>query len=292
MLMRKGIILAGGTGKRLAPATLSVSKQLLPVYDKPMIYYPLSTLMLAGIRDILLISTPNDLPRFKQLLGDGHELGIGLHYASQERPAGIAEAFLIAEEFLQGQLVALILGDNLFYSEGLTDVLRQASREVEGATVFAYYVRDPERYGVVSLDSLGKPIAIVEKPNQPTSRLAVPGLYFYDQRVVEIARSLRPSKRGELEITDINVTYLREGSLRVVVFGRGTAWLDTGTPEALLQASNFIYAIEERQNLKIGCVEEVAYRMGYISAAQLAQLAGTHPSTEYGDYLRRLLEIA
>jgi len=288
--VRKGIILAGGSGTRLAPATLVVSKHLLTVYDKPMIYYPLSTLMLAGIREILVISTPQDMPRFRQLLGDGRELGIALEYASQDQPAGIADAFLIAEKFLGGTAPALILGDNLFYSEGLVEILQRVAADTTGATIFAYAVKDPRRYGIVEIDPAGKAVTIEEKPTQPRSNLAVPGLYFYDSRVVEITRALRPSARGELEITDLNLVYLREDALRVIVFGRGTAWLDTGTPEDLLQASNFIQAVEDRQGLKIGCIEEVAFRMGYVTAAQLADLAAKHAKSEYGKYLCRLAE--
>ncbi len=284
--MRKGIILAGGRGTRLAPATFAVSKQLLAVYDKPMIYYPLSTLMLSGIRDVLLISTPQDLGRFEHLLGDGSQLGMSLSYAAQDSPSGIAHAFVVGEPFLRGHAATLILGDNLFYSEGLSEVVQRAAAEPDGATIFAYYVKHPERYGVVELDGDGKPVTIEEKPPRPRSNFAVPGLYFYDQQVIDIARSLRASPRGELEITDVNLAYLRAGKLRVYVFGRGTAWLDTGTPEALLQASSFIGAIEERQGLKIGCIEEVAYRMGFIDAAQLQRLADGMPNSVYGEYLQ------
>jgi glucose-1-phosphate thymidylyltransferase len=288
MPVRRGIILAGGSGTRLAPATLALSKHLLPVYDKPMIYYPLSTLMLAGVRDILVISTPQDLPRFEQLLGDGRHIGISLRYAPQEKPLGIAHAFIVGREFVDGDGVALVLGDNLFYSEGLVETLQRAASQAEGATIFAYYVKDPHRYGVVQLNGSGNPVAIEEKPASPKSNYAVPGLYFYDRQVVEIAGALKPSPRGELEITDVNLAYMRAGKLRVRVFGRGTAWLDTGTPEALLQASSFIEAVEQRQGLKIGCIEEVAYRMGYVDAPQLSRLAQNLPNSPYGDYLRDL----
>jgi glucose-1-phosphate thymidylyltransferase len=287
--VRKGIILAGGAGTRLVPATTAVSKQLLPVYDKPMIYYPLSTMMLAGVRDILLITTPQDIGRFGELLGDGSQLGISLQYRRQERPLGIGHAFLVAEDFLEGRPTALILGDNLFHSEGLTEVLRKASSETEGATIFGYSVKDPERYGVVELDSRGTPVSLEEKPNRPKSSLAVPGLYFYDEHVVDIARSIKPSPRGELEITDVNLAYLRAGKLRVYLFGRGTAWLDTGTPDALLQASTFIQVLEQRQGLKIGCIEEVAYRMGFIRFDQLSRLAESLPSSVYSAYLRSVV---
>jgi glucose-1-phosphate thymidylyltransferase len=285
---RRGIILAGGAGTRLHPATVAVSKQLLPVYDKPMVYYPLSTLMLAGIRDILLISTPHDLPRFEQLFGDGSQLGLCFQYAVQPRPEGLAQALVIGGDFLGSAPSALILGDNLFYGAGLIDTLRAAAAYRDGAAVFAYYVRDPSRYGVVEFDAKGNVLSIEEKPTRPRSNFAVPGLYFYDSGAVEIARSLHPSPRGEYEITDVNLEYLRAGRLRVEVFGRGTAWLDTGTPEALLQASSFIGAVEQRQGLKIGCVEEIAYRMGFVDQAQLERLADWAGSGQYGDYLRSL----
>ena len=288
MSERRGIILAGGAGTRLHPATVAVSKQLLPVYDKPMVYYPLSTLMLAGVRDILLISTPQDLPRFEQLFGDGSQLGLCFKYAAQARPEGLAQALVIGADFLGSAPAALILGDNLFYGAGLIDTLRAAADYHEGASIFAYYVRDPSRYGVVEFDAAGKVLSIEEKPTRPRSHFAVPGLYFYDAGAVEIARSLRPSPRGEYEITDVNLAYLREGRLQVEVFGRGTAWLDTGTPEALLQASSFIGAVEQRQGLKIGCVEEIAYRMGFVDLAQLERLADWAGSGQYGDYLRSL----
>src|ERR1041385_9103392 len=285
MSERRGIILAGGAGTRLHPATVAVSKQLLPVYDKPMVYYPLSTLMLAGIRDILLISTPQDLPRFEQLFGDGSQLGLCFKYAAQPRPEGLAQALVIGADFLGSNPSAMILGDNLFYGAGLIDTLRAAANHHDGASIFAYYVRDPTRYGVVEFDAKGSVLSIEEKPAKPRSNFAVPGLYFYDNRAVDVARSLRPSPRGEYEITDVNLAYLREGRLRVEVFGRGTAWLDTGTPEALLQASSFIGAVEQRQGLKIGCVEEIAYRMGFVDLAQLERLAEWAGGGQDGDYL-------
>ncbi len=282
---RKGILLAGGYGTRLHPATQAMSKQLLPIYDKPMVYYPLSTLMLAGIRDILLISTPQDLPRFEALFGDGSHLGLSLSYAMQPKPEGLAQAFLIGAEFLSGAPVALILGDNLFYGAGLVDTLRAADAARTGASIFAYAVRDPSAYGVVELDAAGNVLSLEEKPARPKSHFAVPGLYFYDAEVVSIARGLKPSPRGELEITDVNLAYLRAGRLRVEVFGRGTAWLDTGTADALLQASSFIGAVEQRQGLKIGCIEEVAFRMGYIDRSQLVRLGKALEKSEYGRYL-------
>ncbi|MDC0666202.1 glucose-1-phosphate thymidylyltransferase RfbA [Nannocystis radixulma] len=288
----KGIVLAGGSGTRLLPLTRTVSKQLLPVYDKPALYYPLSTLMLAGIQDILIISTPRDLPRIAELLGDGEYLGLRLEYAEQARPRGIADAFLVGSEFIAGEPVCLILGDNLFYGHDLPHLLRRAIAAHAGATVFAYSVRKPEHYGVVEFDQGGHPIDIVEKPHQPRSRWAVTGLYLYDQQVVDIARSLRPSVRGELEITDVNRAYLQRGELAVVRLGRGHAWLDTGTPATLLQASQFVQTLEERQGVKIACLEEIALRQGWISRDRLRGLTDQYASSDYGLYLQQLSEAS
>jgi glucose-1-phosphate thymidylyltransferase len=285
----KAIVLAGGAGTRLHPLTRVVSKQLMPVYNKPMIYYPLSTIMLAGIRDILVISTPEDLPRFRELLGSGEPLGIHLSYAEQPRPEGLAQAFIIGADFIGQDSACLILGDNLFYGEGLPNLLRPAARDPQGATIFGYYVRDPERYGVIELGAGGKVLGIEEKPKQPKSNYAVPGLYFYDNDVIGIARTLKPSARGELEITAVNEAYLNAGRLNVKLMGRGYAWLDTGTHESLLQASNYIEAIENRQGLMVGSIEEVAFRMGFIDAEQLLRVADSSLKNEYGAYLRRVV---
>jgi glucose-1-phosphate thymidylyltransferase len=284
----KGIILAGGSGTRLHPLTLAVSKQLLPVYDKPMIYYPLSTLMLAGIRNVLVISTPEHLPLYEQLLGDGSDFGIHLEYAPQPRPEGLAQAFLIGKTFLAGGPACLILGDNLFYGNGLRELLQSAAAQDDGATLFGYWVRDPERYGVVDFDANGMAVSIEEKPKVARSNYAVVGLYFYDSQIVEIAESIRPSPRGELEITDINNAYLRQGKLKVRKLRRGLAWLDTGTQESLLQAGNFIEAIEQRQGLKVGCPEEVGFEMGYLTREQLLARAHQLRNSEYGKYLSRI----
>lgn len=286
----KGIILAGGSGTRLYPITRVVSKQLLPIYDKPMIYYPLSILMLAGLREILVISTPQDLPLFRDLLGDGSQWGLSFDYAEQPRPEGIAQAFLIGREFIGRDQVCLILGDNIFYGHGLPDKLRQAAAQKEGATIFGYWVKNPERYGVVTFDSEDQALDVVEKPKEPTSNWAVTGLYFYDHRVLEIAAGLEPSARGELEITDVNRAYLEMKALRVEKLGRGIAWLDTGTHETLMQAANFIETIEERQGLKVACVEEIAFRMGYIDAGQLETLAQPLLSNGYGQYLLDIIK--
>jgi glucose-1-phosphate thymidylyltransferase len=285
----KGIILAGGSGTRLYPVTKAMGKSLLPVYNKPMIYYPLCTLMLAGIREILVISTPEDLPKFQALLQDGSQFGIHLQYKSQLKPEGIAQAFLLGEDFVGGGPCALVLGDNIFYGHDLAKDLRQSAEKLQGARVFAYPVHDPERYGVVEFDSAGRALSIEEKPKQPKSRYAVTGLYFYDSQVVGIAKSLKPSARGELEITDVNKAYLKQGQLEVCVMGRGMAWLDTGTHESLMDAALYIQAIEKRQGLMVACPEEIAYRSGYISAAQVEKIAGAMKNSSYGEYLQQLL---
>jgi glucose-1-phosphate thymidylyltransferase len=286
----KGIILAGGSGTRLYPITKVVSKQLLPIYDKPMIYYPLSVLMLAGIREILIISTPQDLPRYRDLLGDGAQLGIFFTYAEQPRPGGIAQAFIIGHSFIGDDAVCLILGDNIFYGHGLANILQKTAAQKGGATIFGYWVKDPERYGVVTFNPQGEILDIVEKPSSPTSHYAVTGLYFYDNRVFDIASHLAPSARGELEITDVNRAYLKMGALKVEQLGRGVAWLDTGTDETLLQAANFIEAVENRQGLKVACIEEIAYRMGYISAQQVENLSKDILKNNYGQYLMEIIK--
>jgi glucose-1-phosphate thymidylyltransferase len=286
----KGIILAGGSGTRLHPVTRGISKQLLPVYNKPMVYYPLSTLMLAGIREVLVITTPHEQDAFRRLLGDGNEIGLSISYAAQPRPEGLAQAFIIGRDFTGAEHVALALGDNIFYGAHFSDYLRTAAERAQGATVFAYRVRDPERYGVVELDAAGRAVSLEEKPQHPRSPFAVTGLYFYDNQVLDIAAALAPSPRGELEITDVNKEYLRRGQLHVETLARGTAWLDTGTHAALTQASSYVQAVEERQGLMIACIEEIAYRMHYISGDDLARLARTMESSSYGQYLLHLLE--
>lgn len=289
----KGIILAGGKATRLYPSTQVISKQLLPIYDKPMIYYPLSVLMLAGIRNILIISTPQELPRFKELFSDGSQLGLQIHYAPQPSPRGIADAFLVGEDFIGKDCVSLVLGDNIFYGHGLPALLQKAAADVQtegGALVFGYYVSDPERYGVVEFNDSGSVLSVEEKPNEPKSNYAVTGLYFYDQSVVKIAKNLTPSARGELEITSVNQVYLKQGKLNVELLGRGFAWLDTGTHESLLEAGEFIATLEKRQSLKISCIEEIAYRRGYIDEKQLRRLAESLNNSSYGDYLKKVLE--
>lgn len=286
----KGIILAGGAGTRLHPLTRAVSKQLIPIYDKPMIYYPLSTIMLAGIRDILIISTPEDLPKFKKLFGDGREIGLSLDYCEQPKPGGIAQAFLIGEDFIGNDAVCLILGDNLFYGHNLSETLQNSAMLKKGASIFGYWVSDPKRYGVIEFNKNNEVISIEEKPKEPKSNYAVPGLYFYDNEVVEIAKNLKPSARGELEITDVNLSYLKRGRLKVELLGRGHAWLDTGTPDSLIDASSYIATIERRQGLKIGCIEEVAYRMDFIDKKQLEKIINQLPKNDYCNYLNYILQ--
>ncbi len=286
----KGIILAGGSGTRLYPITIPTIKQLLPIYDKPMIYYPLATLMLAGVRDILIISTPKDISRFKDLFGDGSQLGLNFSYAEQQDPRGIAEALIIGEEFINNDNVWLVLGDNIFFGHGLPDLLQETAKQKEGATVFGYYVSDPERYGVVEFDKDGKVLSIEEKPEKPKSNYAITGLYYYDSEAPKIAKSLKPSHRGEIEITDLNLEYLKRGKLNVKLMGRGFAWLDTGTHDSLLDASDFVRIIEQRQGLKVACIEEIAYRLGYIDAEQLEKLAQPLKKTGYGKYLLKIIE--
>ncbi|MCI5223202.1 MAG: glucose-1-phosphate thymidylyltransferase [Candidatus Electrothrix sp. AR4] len=286
----KGIILAGGSGTRLYPLTKVISKQLIPVYDKPMIYYPLSVLMLSGIRDILIISTPGDLPRFIELFGDGGQLGLNISYAEQPRPEGLAQAFVIGREFIGNDAVALVLGDNIFFGHGLAGIVQRCSKLTDGGIVFGYLVKDPERYGVVEFDMDKRVVNIEEKPERPKSRYAVPGLYFYDNSVVDIAASIKPSARGELEITDVNTSYLEQGKLSVELLGRGFCWLDTGTHESLQQASSYVQAVQDRQGLKIACLEEISYRLGYITADQVAQIAESMLKNQYGQYLMAMLE--
>jgi glucose-1-phosphate thymidylyltransferase len=286
----KGIILAGGSGTRLYPLTRVISKQLIPVYDKPMIYYPLSVLMLAGIRDILIISTPHDLPRFSELFGNGAQLGLNISYAPQPRPEGLAQAFIIGKDFIAGDPVSLVLGDNIFFGHGFADIVQRCSRLTDGGIIFGYLVRDPERYGVVEFDNNNRVIGIEEKPTHPKSRYAVPGLYFYDNSIVDIASSIKPSERGELEITDVNTHYLEQGKLTVELLGRGFCWLDTGTHESLQQASSYVQAVQERQGLKIACLEEIAYRLGYIDSNQVERIAAQMMKNQYGHYLMRVLE--
>ncbi|WP_339133092.1 MAG: glucose-1-phosphate thymidylyltransferase RfbA [Candidatus Electrothrix sp. GW3-4] len=288
----KGVILAGGSGTRLYPLTKVMSKQLIPVYDKPMIYYPLSVLMLAGIRDILIISTPSDLPRFIELFGDGGQLGLNLSYAEQPRPEGLAQAFLIGKDFIANEPVALVLGDNIFFGHGFAGIVQRCSKLIDGGIIFGYLVKDPERYGVVEFDADKRVIGIEEKPERPKSRFAVPGLYFYDNTVVDIAASIKPSPRGELEITDVNSCYLEQGNLSVELLGRGFCWLDTGTHESLQQASSYVQAVQDRQGLKIACIEEIAFRQGYITAEQVALLAQSMLKNQYGQYLMSMLEDA